>query len=99
MPRGRRMSSEWITASPSQVWFGPGGCLVEVISDLKRDSVSAGEDPRSTAMSLVCILFRPNPDPIILTKNCGGLILAVAVMWAATSCTVQPSHSDVAAHC
>src|SRR5437016_4237031 len=93
------MSSECTTTSPSQVSAGPGGCLDELTSALKRASVSAGDAPLWVTMSLLCMRLMLNPEEIILTKNWGGLILAVAVMWASTSRTDQSLHSDGLAHC
>src|SRR5580765_3657671 len=99
MPSGRRMSSEWTTTSPSQVSSGPGGCFVEVSTASKRSSVSAGDVPRSTAMSLSCSLARLKPDASSLGKNAGPAIFAVAVMCARTSRTVHLLHSEGVAHC
>jgi hypothetical protein len=93
------MSSAWTIVSPSHVSVGPGGCFDELTSAVNRARVSAGELPLSVAMSFDCMLLRLNPDVIILPKNCGGLIFAVAVMWASTSRTVQSVHSDAVAHC
>src|SRR4051812_32772174 len=99
MPSGRRVSSPWITGSPSHESVGPGGCDVDVICSRNRSSASAGESPRSTAMSLRCNLSKLKPDEISFTKNDGTVILADAVMCATTSRTDQPSHNEIASHC
>src|SRR5580700_10071297 len=83
------MSSAWMIVSPSMVSAGPGGCLVDVTTAWKRSRVSAGEPPRSVAMSFACNRVRLNPDTASRGKNVAGVILAVAVMWATTSRTVQ----------
>ena len=64
-----------------------------------RASASALEVPRSRAMSLVCMREKLKPLPMILAKNAGGVIMALAVMWATTSRTDQPPHSDGLSHC
>ena len=43
------MSSLCTITSPSQVWFGPGGCFTEFCTDSKLASVSAGVVPRCAA--------------------------------------------------
>src|ERR1700730_1352893 len=73
---------------------GPGGCLTDVSTASKRARVSAGESPLCTAISLVCNLVRLNPDASSLGKNAGGVIFAVAVMWATTSRTVHSLHNE-----
>src|SRR5579862_6125597 len=93
------MSSEWMITSPSHVGLGPGGCLDESTSALNRANASAGELPRSRAMSLRCMLVMLKPDAISFGKNAPPLILAVAVMCATTSRTVHSVHSVGAAHC
>jgi hypothetical protein len=50
-------------------------------------------------MSLLCMPVKLNPDASSLPKNAGGVVLAVAVMWATTSRTVHSPHSEGAAHC
>ena len=57
-------------------------------------------DALTSALSMPfdCTLAKLNPDMTKLPMNCGGVILAVAVICASTSRTVQPVHSDGAAH-
>src|SRR5258708_574815 len=93
------MSSEWRIVSPSMASAGPGGCPVDDTIASNPVSVSAGELPFSAAMSLPWSLVRLKPDPASLTKNEGGLIFAVAVICASTSCTLQSVHSDRLDHC
>ena len=56
--------------------------------------MSAGEAPRSAATPFSWTLSKLNPEPIIRPKNAGGVSLAAEVMWASTSRTVQPLHSE-----
>ena len=67
-------------ASPSQLTFGPGGDLVERPTDVNRLSVSAGELPFSTAMSLACSLAKLKPEVRSFLKKEAGVIFADAVM-------------------
>src|SRR5215469_152689 len=98
IPRGRRMSSAWTIVSPSQESTGPGGCLTEVSSAWKRRKVSAGVAPLSAATFLSCSRSKLNRAPASLTRNAGGVIFAVAVMWATTSRTVQEPQREGLAH-
>src|SRR5438067_2342664 len=45
-------------------------------------------------MSFADIFFRLKPAPTNFTRNDPPLVLAVAIMWASTSRTVQSAHND-----
>src|SRR6516164_1208737 len=93
------MSSECTIVSPSQVVFGPGGCLTEVSTPSKWAIVSAGEEPRWAATPLSCTLSKLNPEEISLAKKAGGVSVAADVIWASTSRTVHWLHSEGVSHC
>src|SRR3954447_7208854 len=99
MPSGRRMSSPCTMISPSQVVFGPGGAVVRSFAATKRAKVAAGPPADCSAISLSAKRSKLKPDPIILPKNFGGVMSALPVWWASTSCTVHRSHSDGVRHC
>jgi len=92
------MSSEWMIVSPNMVSFGPGGRFSDAMTASNRDNASEPEPPRSAAMSLDCIRLRLKPEPTSLGKNEAGVILAAAVIWATTSCTVHWLHNDGVPH-
>lgn len=74
--------------------MGPGGAFVEKISASNRLSVSSGLSPRSAAMPLATNFSKLKPLPRKPWKNFGGVIAAVAAMWATTSRTLHPAHSE-----
>jgi hypothetical protein len=63
-----------MSVSPSQVSFGPGGCLLEFRTARKLVRVSVGDDPFCSAMSLACIFLMLNPDPMSLGKKLAGVM-------------------------
>jgi uncharacterized protein (DUF2236 family) len=79
---------------PKPTDVGPGGAFVEKISASNRLSVSSGLSPRSAAMPLATNFSKLKPLPRKPWKNFGGVIAAVAAMWATTSRTLHPAHSE-----
>src|SRR5215467_14135601 len=80
IPSGRRMSSEWITASPSIDSTGPGGWVVSLRWSRKFARPAVGDGVASAATPLAFMLLKTNPAPANEAKNLGGVILAVADM-------------------
>ena len=99
IPSGRRMSSPWMTTSPSHAAFGPHVDVVLSCTARKRARVSAGVAPRCSARRRSLCRSKSTRAPRTLRTQRHGPMLAAAVRWATVSSTVHRSDSDVVAHC
>jgi len=78
------MSAEWMTISPIQLSPGPGGEVVSVRCARNSASVAAGVALISSATFRSLNRGKLKPADANRSRNRGGVILAVATMWAST---------------